>query len=178
MDVEQAVHKLRVVRRFSPQPVSEADVDAILEAGRRTGSSKNLQRWNFIVVREQARLAELASVGPFAGHLAGGSVAIALISPQPADADAPLSVMWDLGRAAQNMVLVALARGIGSVPATVYDQSLCRQLLAYPEDRHCEFVLNFGHPAAVDALTRPLRRGGRHALGDLVFYERWGQERG
>ena len=83
--------------------------------------------------------------------------------------------MWDLGRAAQNMVLVAWARRIGSVPATVYEQALCRSILRYPEDRHCEYVLNFGHPAAPETLTRPLRRGGRLALGEVVFSEQWGQ---
>jgi len=83
--------------------------------------------------------------------------------------------MWDLGRAAQNMVLVAWNRGIGSVPATVYDHDLCREILAYPPDRHCEYILDFGHPAATDTLTRPLRRGGRIALEDIVFSESWGQ---
>jgi nitroreductase len=175
MDVEQAIQQLRVVRRFSQQRVSDADVQAILEAARRTGSSKNLQRWHFIVVRDRERLAELAAVGPFAGHLTGGSVAIALITPDPSAADLPLSVMWDLGRAAQNMVLLAWARGIGSAPATVYDHALCRRILGYPDDRRCEFILNFGHPQSSGALSRPLRRGGRRPLGELVFNERWGE---
>jgi nitroreductase len=42
--------------------------------------------------------------------------------------------MWDLGRAAQNMTLAAWELGIGSVPATVYDQPLARELLGYPAD--------------------------------------------
>ena len=177
MDVEEAITRLRAVRHFSPQPVDDADVAAILEAGRRTGSSKNLQRWHFIVVRDRKNLAELSSVGRSAGHLAGGSVAVALITPDPHAPDAPLSVMWDLGRAAQNMVLTAWARGIGSVPATVYDHQLCQRILGYPDDRHCEFILDFGHPASSEAFTRPLRRGGRRALGELVFFERWGETR-
>lgn len=162
------------MRRFRPDPIADEDLSAILEAGRRTGSSKNLQRWHFIVVRERSRLEELAKVGPFAAHLAGGSVAIALVTPDPAAADSPLSVMWDLGRVAQNMTLVAWARGIGSVPATVYDHDLCRRILGFPADRHCEYLLNFGHPANADAQTRPLRQGGRHPLENLVYYERWG----
>ena len=174
MDVERALRKLRTVRRFRPDPIPDADVHAILEAGRRTGSSKNLQRWHFIVVRDRDRLAALARVGPFAGHLAGGALAIALVTPDPAAADSPLSVTWDSGRAAQNMMLVALARGIGSVPATVYDHDSCRQILGYPADQHCEYLLDFGYPAAADALDRPLRAGGRHVLEDLVYYERWG----
>jgi nitroreductase len=175
MDVERAVKRLRVVRRFRPDPLTEADLHAILEAGRRTGSSKNLQRWRFIVVRDRERLRALAEVGPFAGHLADGALAIALVTPDPAAADSPLSVMWDLGRAAQNMILVAWARGIGSVPATVYDHDLCRRILGYPADQHCEYLLDFGYPASEQALARPLRQGGRVQLAELVYYERWGE---
>ena len=145
MDVERAIGTQRAVRRFRDEPLSEDDLQAILDAGRRTGSSKNLQRWHFIVIRDRATLKALAEVGDFAGHLAGGAVAIALITPDPA-AGEPLSVMWDLGRAAQNMTLAAWARGVGSVPATVYNQELCRHILGYPADRHCEYLLNFGYP--------------------------------
>src|SRR4051812_10749709 len=154
MDVEGAVMKLRVVRRFRDERLSEDDLRAILDAGRRAGSSKNLQRWHFIVVRDRATMTALGKVGQFAEHLAGGAAAIALVTPDPAAADSPLSVMWDLGRAAQNMTLVAWARGIGSAPATVYDQELCRSILRYPADQHCEYVLNFGYPAEETALTR------------------------
>ena len=173
MDVEQAVTKLHVVRRFRDEPLGDQDLRAILDAGRHAGSSKNLQRWHFIVVRDRATLIALAKVGPFAQHLAGGAAAIALVTPDPA-ADEPLSVMWDLGRAAQNMVLAAWARGIGSVPATVYDQDLCRGILGYPADAHCEYLLNFGYPAAADTLSRQLRKGGRRVLEEVVYYERWG----
>lgn len=123
-------------------------------------------------------LAELTRVGPFARHLAGAATAVALVTPDPAAADSPHSVKWDLGRAAQNMILVAWARGIGSAPATVYDQPLCRRLLGYPPDQHCEYILSFGYPADPTDLTRPLRRGGRRPLDELVHRERWGQMEG
>jgi len=174
VDVERAVRKLRVVRRFRDEPLAEDDLRAILEAGRRAGSSKNLQRWHFIVVRDRATLTALAGVGPFAGHLATGAVAIALVTPDPEAADSPMSVLWDLGRAAQNMTLVAWARGVGSVPATVYEHDLCRRILGYPPFEHCEYLLNFGYPANAEALTRPLRTGGRRPLDEVVYYERWG----
>src|SRR5687768_6346934 len=175
MEVEDAIGRLHVVRKFSGEPLSEPDLLSILNAGRRAGSSKNLQRWHFIVIRDRSRLESLAQVGPYAEHLAGGTLAIALVTPDPEAADSPLSVMWDLRRAAQNMVLMAWSRGIGSVPATVYDHGLCRTLLGYPADLHCEYLLNFGYPAAPQTLTRPLRRGGRAALSEIVFSELWGQ---
>ncbi|MEA2677745.1 MAG: hypothetical protein QOJ81_1886 [Chloroflexota bacterium] len=174
MEVGEAIRTLRAVRRFRDEPLAEADLRAILDAGRRAGSSKNLQRWHFIVIREAAALTALADVGPFAGHLATGAAAIALVTPDPEAADSPHSVMWDLGRAAQNMTLCAWARGVGSVPATVYDQDLCRRILGYPDDRHCEYLLNFGYPANAEALARPLRKGGRRPIDEVVYYERWG----
>jgi nitroreductase len=174
MDLERAIGTARAVRRFRDAPLRHNDLAAILEAGRRAGSSKNLQRWHFIVVRERATLTALAAVGDSAGHLAGGAVAIALVTPDPHAPGTPLSVMWDLGRAAQNMTLAAWARGIGSVPATVYDQDLCRSILGYPQDQHCEYLLNFGYPAEERSMTRPPRIGGRRPLGEVVYYERWG----
>lgn len=168
----QTINTVRVVRNFSDQPIEQAHLERILNAGRRTGSSKNDQHWAFIVIRDRAHLAELASVGSYAGHLAGATVAIALVTPN-ASGQYHNSVLWDCGRAAQNMVLAAWELGIGSVPATVYDHALASTLLGLPEDRRCDFLLSFGHPADPAKLTAPNRTGGRVPLSDLVHEERW-----
>lgn len=169
----EAIDSVRAVRAFGPRPLELGAVDRILHAGRRAGSSKNLQRWGFIVCRDRGHLADLATLGPWAGHLAGAAVAIALVSPDPMAADAPLSIMWDLGRAAQNMVLAAWEMDIGSVPATVYDHERARELLGYPSDWHCEFILSFGYPADPGALTAPNRAGGRRPMAEIAHQERW-----
>lgn len=169
----EAIDSIRVVRKFSDRPISETALARILNAGRRAGSSKNLQRWAFIVCRDRAHLTELATVGPDASHLAGATIAIALVTPDPAAADAPMSVMFDLGRAAQNMALTAWELGIGSVPATVYEHERARELLGYPADWHCEYLLSFGHPADESLLAAPNRPGRRRSLAEIVHDERW-----
>jgi nitroreductase len=168
----EAIDSIRVVRDFSDRPVADEEVDCIVNAGRRAGSSKNLQRWDFVVVRDRDRLRELSRAGPFAGHVANAAVAVALVTPDPQQ-DQPLSVMWDLGRAAQNMVLAAWERGIGSVPATVYEHDLVDKLLGVPADHHCEFILSFGYPADESLLTAPKKAGGRAALADVLHEEEW-----
>jgi nitroreductase len=172
-DAWSVISTKRAVREFADRALQPDHLDAVLDAGRRAGSSKNLQRWDFIVCRDRAHLGELAAVGPWAGHLARAAVGIALVTPNPRDTDSPLSVMFDLGQAAQNMMLMAWALGIGSVPATVYDQDLARRLLGYPADRHCEYLLSFGYPADPSALTKPPKPGGRRALSDVIHAERW-----
>ena len=171
--VWEAVSHKRVIRQFSDRPIGSEELVRILNAGRRAASSKNLQRWQFIVCRNREHLEELSAVGPWADHLGRATVAVALVTPDPGAADAPLSVMFDLGMAAGNMMLVAWELGIGSVPATVYEQDLARRLLGYPEDHHCEYILSFGYPADPEDLRRPNKAGGRVALADIVHDERW-----
>lgn len=161
------------MRAFADRPLDDDHLRAIVDAGRRAGSSKNLQRWTFVVVRDRARLAELATVGPYAGHVAGAAAAIALVTPDPRAPGAPLSVTWDLGGAAAQMMLIAWSLGIGSCPATVYDQPLARRILGHPDDRWCEYVLSFGYPADPAVLTAPRRPGGRRPFDDVVREETW-----
>jgi len=173
MSVWEAVSTKRMVREFADRPLDPEHLVRILNAGRRAASSKNLQRWDFIVCRDREHLGELAKVGTWAGHLAGAAVGIALVTPTSQDADDPPSVMFDLGMAAANMMLVGWELGIGSVPATVYEKDLARALLGYPDTHTCEYILSFGYPTDREILDRPNKAGGRNALADIVHDERW-----
>jgi len=173
MDVWTAIRTKRAVRRFADRPLEPAHLWRILDAGRRAHSSKNLQRWAFVVVRDRDRLGELASVGPYAGHVAGAAVAVALVTPDPRAPEAPLSIVWDLGGAATQMMLAAWELGIGSCPATVYDHDRARAILGYPPDQSCEYIVSFGYPADPTVLTAPPRPGGRRPLSEIVHEERW-----
>ena len=173
MSAWQAISTKRAIRTFADTPLEPAHLDRILRAGRRSGSSKNLQRWEFIVCRDRAHLRQLAAVGPWAGHLAGAAMGVALVTPTSKDADDPLSVMFDLGQAAAYMMFAAWELGIGSVPATVYEHDLARQLLGYPETHLCEYILSFGYPADSSELTAPNRPGHRRPLDEIIHEERW-----
>jgi nitroreductase len=171
--VWKSVRSKRAIRRFADRPLESDHLDRILNAGRRAHSSKNQQRWAFVVCQDRAHLQELSKVGPYAGHLAGAAAGIALVIPDPKIADAPLSVLFDIGQAADSMMLVAWELGIGSVPATVYEHYLAQRLLGYPDGQHCEFLLSFGYPADPADMTRPPKAGGRLPLDDVVHWERW-----
>jgi nitroreductase len=171
--VWQAIARKRAIREFAPRPIAPEHLERILQAGRHAGSSKNRQRWTFIVCRDRAHLRELAAVGPFAGHLAGAAVAIAMVTPDPSSTTSGRSILFDLGLAAENMMLAAWELGVGSVPATVYERDLARRLLGFPEDHACEYLLSFGYPANADNFTRSPRMGGRRALDEIVREERW-----
>jgi nitroreductase len=173
MDVWSAIRSKRMVRRFADRPLPPEHLLQIVGAGRHAGSSKNQQRWDFVVVEDRATLKRLSEVGPFAGHVAGAAAAVGLVTPDPTGPGASLSLVWDAGLAAENMMLAAWELGIGSCPATVYEQPLAREILAYPADRWCGYVLSFGYPADPEDLTRPPKPGGRRPLDEVVHRERW-----
>jgi nitroreductase len=173
MDVWTAIRTKRMVRRFQPRPLEPAHLERILDAGRHAGSSKNQQRWDFVAVEDRERLRRLAEVGPYAGHLAGAAAGVALVTPDPTRPGASLSLVWDSGKAAENMMLAAWELGIGSCPATVYEQSVAREVLAFPEGHHCGYILSFGYPADPADLDRPPQAGGRRSLDEVVHRERW-----
>jgi nitroreductase len=172
METWEAINSVRVIRDFADRPLSAEHEARILNAARRTGSSKNEQTWAFIVIRDRDHLRELTKVGRYADHLAGAAIAVALVTPDES-AGWRNTRMWDLGRAAQNMVLAAWELGIGSAPATVFEQELASRLLGLPADQRCHYLLSFGYPADPSQLTAPKKRGGRKPLAEVIHEERW-----
>lgn len=173
MDVWTAIRTKRMVRDFQDRPLEPAHLERIVDAGRHAGSSKNQQRWDFIVVEDRDTLKRLAAVGPYAGHIAGAAAAVALVTPDPHAPNASLSLTWDSGLAAENMLLAAWELGVGSCPATVYEQDTARTILGYPDDRFCGYILSFGHPKDADDLSRPPKAGGRRSLDEVTHRDRW-----
>jgi nitroreductase len=105
-----ALRRTRQTRRFSGEPVEDADLNEILNVGRWSGSSRNRQPWTFLVIRDRADLANLAELAPNAKHLAGAALAVAIVMPGgDEESDA-----YDEARAAERMLIAANALGLGA----------------------------------------------------------------
>jgi nitroreductase len=130
---------LRASRAYTTDPVAEDVLTQILEAGRWTGSSLNSQPWTFVVVADPRSKMELSKAGRFSTHLASAAVVVVLVG-EPGRGE------FDIGRAAQNMMLAADVLGVGSCPATLHDQEAVRRLLGVPDDRPARHAVAFGHP--------------------------------
>jgi len=170
MNISEAIHQKRAVRQFKAEPLPREDILAILNAGRRSQSSKNTQPWYFIAITDKAILKQLSECGQWAGHLADAALGIALISENPEE---KFQRLFDLGQAAAYMQLAAWELGIGSCLASIYNADQARQLLGFPEDLHLRIALSFGYPLEAADLTRPPKTGGRRPLAEVVHWDRW-----
>jgi nitroreductase len=169
MQTWEAMTARRNVRSFAGRPVPAADLDQILEAGRRAPSSQNWQPWDFILVTDRGQLSELAKAGPGAGHLAGAAAAIVVIGPA---ADNPFGrAQFDLGQAVMAMTLAAADLGVGSCHAGIADLALVRGLLGFPGDRDWALLISLGHPA--DRPLAPIRNPKRRPFDEVVHRGRW-----
>ncbi|MDP3983524.1 MAG: nitroreductase family protein [Acidimicrobiia bacterium] len=171
METWDARTSRRNVREFSDHVLGETDLERILEAGRRTPSSRNWQPWDFVVVTDPQRLAELAGVWRGAWHVANAKAAVAIIAPVLDTEKERNTLHFDLGQAVMAMMLAAADSGIGTGHAAVADQSLARQILGFPDDRFCAHMISFGLPA--DKPLRPLKRINRRSFDEVVHRHRW-----
>jgi nitroreductase len=87
METWDAVRARRNVRQYADEPIARADLERILDAGRRAPSAGNWQPWDFVVVTDRARLIELSKVWERGGrHIAHYAATIAMVAPGPEDA--------------------------------------------------------------------------------------------
>lgn len=153
---------LRAIRQYRDSSLSDQDLDAILEAGRWTGSSKNRQDWAFVVVTGD-RLAGLAEHGDFTTPVRDSAATVVLVQEEGGN-------MFDIGRAAQNMMLAAKAIGVASCPITLHRSADAREFLGAPAGAVVRYAVALGYPTE-DA--QPARFGGRKEADSLVRRDRY-----
>jgi nitroreductase len=131
MDTYLAIASRREVREYTDAPIPEDVVHRILDAGRLSGSSRNSQQWEFVVVGDKEALAAVVYAP---GNVLGANLAVAI---------AGSAFQFDKGRAAQNMMLAAWNEGVGSCPNGISDAEAAERIVGAPVG----MVLTFGYPA-------------------------------
>lgn len=171
METWEAITSRRNVRQYTDDPIREGDLDRILEAGWRTPSSMNRQRWDFILSTDRAHLEELSKCWRGAGHVARSAATIALIAPRSDDQRERESVQYDLGQVTMSIMLAATDLGIGTGHAAVEDQALAQSILGFPDDRYCAWLIALGYPA--DRPLVPIKNPQRRPFDEVVRRDTW-----
>jgi nitroreductase len=175
-DLLRPLRRTRQVREFTTQPVDAADLDAIANVGRWSGSSQNSQPWRFIVMTDVGVLRQIAEIGlPQTRSLRTATAAIAIVLPVAEDDRHELGVAYDDGRAAERILIAAgmleLGAGIAWVRKDV--REAIGAMLGLPEDRFVRTIVALGHPT--DAALAPKAAPGEARLprDESIYRERW-----
>lgn len=171
METWEAIRSRRNVRTYTDEPIEDEHLTRILEAARRTPSSKNEQRWDFVVVRDKDRLERLSQIWQGARHIPGSAATIALVGPDPEEPRIRESIAYDMGQVTMSIMLAAADLGIGSGHSSAHDVELGREVLGLPEGHRIWWLIGLGYPS--DRPLRPIENPRRRPLEDVVHHETW-----
>jgi len=186
MELFEAIKTRRSVRKYSGKPVEDEKLQAVLDAARMAPSWANYQCWRFVVVKDKARKEKISALSyvesyfalkgyksnPSVKALAEAPVVIVLCA-DPAQSGViggQNYYLVDAGLAAQNMMLAARARGLGTVFVGVYDEEKVKSLLGIPAAIRVVGLFPLGYPVE-EKKEGPARKN----LQELCFPEQWGK---
>ena len=163
--VFETVRTVLAVREFEDRPIPDDLLDQIVEAGRLTASSMNLQPWHFVLVTSRDGLRDLGAQISTGRYVAGSAAAIVVAFERESEYG-----VSDASRAIQSMVLVAWAEGLGSNWTGFGDLDRVAAQVGLPDTYEVLAVVPFGYP------KRKLGKGKkkRKPLAEVASAERFG----
>jgi len=168
METWDAIRSRRNVRSYQDRAIAPADLDRILEAGWRSPSASNRQKWDFVLVTDRAKLDELATVWQGAGHLRSAVAAIVLVVPDAQDERFRVIDQYDLGQATYALALAAADLGIGSCHSSIADKAAAQRILGFPDGHEASYMLSVGYPADRRSSRSCIRAGARSTRSSTV----------
>jgi nitroreductase len=136
----------RSIRRYTGEPVSQADITSLLEAGMAAPSASNRKPWHFVVTTDRQTLQALADAHPYAKMLTGAALAIAVCG------DPKASDWWvqDCSAATENILIAATGLGLGGVWLGCHGrperEEAIREILGIPGQIGVLNLISIGHP--------------------------------
>ena len=119
MDVTKAILSRRSIRKYTEEPVSGDDIEALLTAAMHAPSAVNEQPWHFVVIKDRNILEAIPRISRTAPMVKYAPLAIAVCADKNLEKFPGLWAL-DCSAATENILLAATARGLGAVWTAVY----------------------------------------------------------
>jgi nitroreductase len=196
MEFEQVVRKRRIVRHFTPQPVSRESLERILDLARHSPSAGFTQGQSFVVVTDpdtRQAIAELCGEKYYVGEGWDPWISQAPVQVIPCTSEAAyhrrynepdklgddgVEIVWpvpfwfmDSGASIQTLLLAVVDEGLAAGFAGVHDLDALRALLGIPAEVTPMGVIPIGY-GAPDKKSPSLKRG-RKPQGEYAHWDRW-----
>ena len=160
------LRRLRAVKEYTSEPVSQQTIEAILEVGRWTGTSSNRQPTEVLVVRDPDVKRQLGEWG--ARPAATAAVVLLLVT-------AGEGSTFDEGRVAERLALAAAACRLGSTVATLKNDGpdAAKRLLGIPAERRAVTLVAIGHPDVEARRGHPKNPQARKPMAEFAHWDRF-----
>ncbi len=196
MEFREVIRRRRMVRNYRDQPVDEATLLRIVEAGRRAPSAGFTQGQSFVLVTDaelRTSIAGLAGEDEYAARgydrwvsRAPAHVVVCVseaayharyreadkLDPDGSEIEWPVPFWWvDAGASMMAILLAAVDEGLAAGFLGVHSIEGLKSLLGIPAEVSPIGIVTIGHPAP-DRRSASLARGWKPDQ-DVVHFERW-----
>lgn len=175
MELKEAIFGRRSVRKFKDKPVDKRDLEEVLKAAIWAPTASNNQPWAFICVTDQGTIHKINAVAPGLFGNPKAMICICLdhtktikrVNKEGREVSNPFGY-WDCSMAAQNILLSAYDRGLGSCVIASFNQDAVRELLEAPMQTEPLMLIILGYPDQNP--KAPPRKT------DIIFWQKYGEQ--
>lgn len=173
LDIQEVINRRRSIRSFTEDDVSEETVRQIIETGILAPSAGNCQPWEFIIVRDKAKKQKLveAALGQMFVSQAPVVIVVCANIKRSTNRYGPrgqeLYCIQDTAAAIENMLLMAVSKGLGTCWVGAFNEVLAKEALELPVGIRPVAIIPIGNPAESPKMPR------RRSYEDVVHYEKW-----
>ncbi len=161
METLQCIETRRSIRRFTEEPVTKEQLEAVVSYAKYAPTWKNVQATRYIAVVDAEKKAAIAeqAVMDFEGNKKIINSAPVLIVQTIVDSrsgyerDGSFSTSkgthwqsYDAGIAAQTLCLAAHDMGLGTVIMGIFDEAKVKEIIEVPEGQSVAALIAIGHP--------------------------------
>lgn len=164
------IKERRSIRNYKPGRIDDAFIDKILEAAMYAPSARNLQSWQFLVIRKPALIESLTTHLPNGKMLPAAGTGILICADLSMEPNVGYAVV-NCAAATQNALLSIHALGFGGVWLGVYPREErmdgIRQLFNLPSHIMPFSVIALGIAEEVPPVPERFKK-------DRIHYDEWG----
>jgi len=176
LDIVDAIKNRRSIRAFGNQPVSDQEVERLIEAARWAPSAGNIQPWEFIIVRKPKIKRGLALAALGQTFIEEAPVVIVVCadpqrsSPRYGSRGTDLYCLQDTAAATQNILLTAQAMGLATCWVGAFNEEEAKEVLKMPAQMRPIAIIPVGHAAETPKM-RP-----RRPLSEIIHHDTYGRK--
>jgi nitroreductase len=173
LDIQEAINRRRSIRSFTGDDISEETLRQIIEAGTLAPSAGNCQPWEFIIVRDKTTKQKLAEAALGQRFVSQATVVVVVCANIKRSTNRygsrgqDLYCIQDTAAAIENILLMAVSKGLGTCWVGAFNEVLAKEALELPVDIRPVAILPLGHPAETPQMPR------RRSYKEVIHHEKW-----
>ena len=180
MEFKQVIEQRMSTRSYRPTPVSEKDLEFILDCTRQAPSWMNKQCWRFIVIQDLETIQKIAKTSIINRWIKNAPVIVIACadSSQSGQSNDISYYTVDVAIAMEHLILAATDRGLGTCWIGSFNEKKLKEILEIPPRIKIVALTPIGHPLEKERISDKgrklfVRSTKRKSIQEITHWDHW-----